>query len=101
MNLAENWVEYVFITLVFLGLLMARAIESVVLGYIIISICGVLCGHLIFKLNKRTSLPYVLIAFGFLLGYALGSYNSSKVLIVLLFFIFSIVGYYADIKGYL
>ena len=100
-NLAYNWVEYLFIVLAVIGMLVSISIKSAPFSYIVIVICGFLCGRLIFKFRKSKTLPLYLIMFGFLLGYVIGSYYSSRRLIVVLFVIANFVGYHLHEKGHI
>ena len=100
-NLAYNWVEYLFLFLMFVGLVLALKIGSAVMSYIIISLCGLISGRAFYKLRKNITFPFYIIILGFLLGYLIGSYYGNKQLIVIFFVIANIVGYFIYDKGYL
>ena len=100
-NLAYNWVEYLFLILMILGFILALKVGSAVMSYIIIVLCGLISGRLIYKLKKNITFPFYIIILGFLLGYLLGSYYGSKKLMIILFAVANIAGHFVYNKGYL
>ena len=100
-NIAYNWVEYLFLFLMFVGLILALNIGSAVMSYIIIFLCGLMSGRVLYKLKKNITFPFYIIILGFLLGYLIGSYYGNKQIIILLFVVANIASYIAYEKGYL
>jgi 4-hydroxybenzoate polyprenyltransferase len=99
-NLATNWVEYLFIVLLILGLALSLLVTSAALSYLIIIVSGVLCGRYIFQHKASLTLPLYLLMFGFVLGYVLGGFNASRWLIIIFFILSCFTGFYTLQKGY-
>ena len=100
-NLAYNWVEYLFLAVLVLGFILALKVQSAVMSYIIILICGLITGRYAFMLKHKSSFPFYVVLLGFFLGYLFGSYYGNKQVIALLFFIGNLIGYYLYDRGYI
>ena len=102
--LFERWTEGFFIALIIIGFVLSVFIKSAFISYLIVFVAGLLAGRSIAVLiRKKNIFPYVLIILGFLIGYLIGSIaiNISRVLIIIIFLIGSVLSYYICKKGYL
>src|SRR3989344_5128609 len=77
----QNWVEYFFISLIFVGFLVSIALPNPLLNYLVIFCVGLMTGRVIYrKKGKQPVFPYGLIMFGFLLGYMINAALISEVI---------------------
>ncbi|MFH1398736.1 MAG: hypothetical protein ABIG95_01335 [Candidatus Woesearchaeota archaeon] len=98
-NLAYNWVEYFFLFLMSIGIVLAFSIKSPNFSYVVIFICGFMSGRLIFKFRDNLVFTLYILLFGFLLGYLLGSYYGNKLIIIVVFIAANIYSYHLHSKG--
>ncbi|MBW2996056.1 hypothetical protein KY332_02015 [Candidatus Woesearchaeota archaeon] len=106
MNVGEmiwkNWAETLAIALLVIGFLLSISISSTVLLYIVVILSGFLAGRFYFsKIGKKPLFPFFLIIVGFMLGYALGSFNANRTAIIILFIICWIASHILHKKGYI
>ncbi len=97
-DLATTWVEVVFIILLVVGLLLSVTAANAYLNFIIIFLCGLLFGRLLYQERRNLKLAFYLVVFGFLVGYVVGSYYTNKTLVTLFFVIGITASYYAHFK---
>ncbi|MBW2980107.1 hypothetical protein KY360_01670 [Candidatus Woesearchaeota archaeon] len=97
----KNWAEVFFFILLVLGFLVALATPSAVMSYIVIFICGLIAGRLIYDRKNKGLFPYFIIIIGFLIGYLLGAYRGEREVMSVLFVIGALIGYYVYDKGVL
>ncbi len=96
-----EWVESFFVVLLIIGFLIAVFAQSVLLNYVIIFLCGLFVGRLMYEEKKTFKFPIYLIIAGFLFGYIIGSYYSDWKMIILIFVVGAIISYYIHYKKYL
>lgn len=89
----KNWMEFFFIVLMVLGMIVALASPSAVISYFIIFFVGMFAGRLIYERKNKMQLPYLLIIAGFVIGYLIGIYYGDKKLMIILFVIGAILSY--------
>lgn len=89
----KNWMEFFFIVLMILGILVALASPSAVISYFIIFLVGMFAGRLIYERKNKIQLPYFLIIAGFVIGYLIGVYYGNRRLMIILFVIGTILSY--------
>ena len=87
------WMEFFFVVLMALGILIALASPSAVISYFIIFLAGMFAGRLIYIRKRNIQLPYLLIIAGFVIGYLIGAYYGNKRLMIILFVIGSVFSY--------
>ena len=89
----KDWMEFFFLLLIVLGIIVALSAPSAVISYIIIFLCGMIAGRLLYNRHRYTQFPYVIIVTGFIIGYMIGVYYGSRVIVVVLFVLGSILSY--------
>ena len=89
----RHWMEFFFVILMVLGLLVALASPSAVIIYFIIFFIGIFAGRLIYERKNNIQLPYFLIIAGFVVGYLIGVYYGDRRLMIILFVLGSIISY--------
>ena len=85
--------EFFFVVLMIIGILIALVAPSAVISYTIISISGIFAGRLIYERRHKIQLPYFMIIAGFVIGYLLGVYYGSRRIVIALFVIGAILSY--------
>src|SRR3989338_2071422 len=89
----KNWMEFFFFVLMVIGILIALAVPSAFISYIIIFLAGMFAGRLIYERKHRIQLPYFLIIAGFVIGYLIGAYYGSRRMIIILFVLGAVLSY--------
>lgn len=89
----KNWMEFFFLVLMLIGLLIALTSPSAVISYIIIFISGMFAGRLVYERKEKIQFPYFMIIAGFVIGYLIGVYYGSRRIIIALFVIGAIISY--------
>ena len=87
------WMEFFFVVLMILGIVVALSSPSAVISYFIIFLVGMFAGRLIYIRKNNIKLPYLLIIAGFVIGYLIGTYYGNRRLMIILFVIGSIFSY--------
>lgn len=87
------WMEFFFVLLMVIGIVVALASPSAVISYFIIFVVGIFAGRLIYERRRNIQLPYFLIIAGFVIGYLIGVYYGNKRLMIVLFVLGSIISY--------
>ena len=95
----EHWAEFFFFCLLVIGFLLSLAAPSAVLSYLMIFVCGMMAGRLMYERKKKLQFPYFLIIVGFVIGYVLGAFYGNKMVILTLFIIGTFLSYYLHDKG--
>ncbi|MBS3166013.1 hypothetical protein J4444_02730 [Candidatus Woesearchaeota archaeon] len=97
-NWKEEWVETVVLGLAALGFIISLLIQSVILSYLTIILSGFVAGRIFYiKRFSQPILPFILMIVGFLLGYILGSFWTSRFWIM----VFFAVSFYASYELHL
>ena len=89
----KNYWEFLFLVLVVIGIVVALLAPSAVISYVVIFLSGIFAGRLIYARKSKIQFPYFMIIVGFVIGYLIGVYYGSKMLVVLLFVVGAILGY--------
>ena len=89
----KNWMEFFFLVIAVIGVLIALSAPSAVISYIIIFLSGIIAGRLICERKDKIKFPYLIIVLGFFIGYLIGVYYGSRIVVVVLFMLGSILGY--------
>lgn len=89
----KNWMEFFFLVLMALGVLIAFSVPSAVISYSVIFISGIFAGRVIYERKDKIKFPYFMIMVGFLIGYLIGVYYGSRRVLIVLFVMGSILSY--------
>lgn len=99
--LFRSWVEFWFFVTLVAGFIIAILSGSAVISYLMIFICGLMSGRLIFERHEKLVFPYYLIIIGFLLGFIIGTPWGNNEIIVILYILGILLGYEVVSKGWL
>lgn len=94
-----DWAEIFFFVLLIIGFILSLAAPSAVLSYIMIFLCGMMAGRLLYERKDKIQFPYYLMIIGFLLGYLIGAHYGNKRVILTLFILGTILSYYLHTIG--
>lgn len=89
-----NWAEFFFFVLMVIGIIIAVSAPSAVISYIVIFLSGMMAGRIIYFRKTKLKTAYYIIIFGFLIGYLLGTIYGSRKVVIILFFIGTLLSYY-------
>src|SRR3989338_9099192 len=92
-ELYRHLMEFFFMVLMILGIIVALATPSAVISYFIIFFVGLFAGRLMYERRNNIQLPYFLIIAGFVIGYLIGIYYGDRRLMIILFVLGSIISY--------
>ena len=90
----RSYAESLFFVLMIIGIIVALAVPSAVLSYLIIFVSGMMAGRIMYWRKDKMRFAYYLIILGFLIGFVIGTYYGSKQIVILLFLIGSVLSYY-------
>jgi len=85
--LYDKWTEFFFFIIMLAGVIIALTARSALVSYVVILIAGIMAGRIIKGGETRLGFPIYMLITGFLVGYLIGSYQYSKVIILLLYMI--------------
>ncbi len=94
----ENWAEIWFFILIVIGFLVSVTLDSKVIVYSTIFLCGAMSGRLIYERKNKLQFPYYLIIIGFLIGYMIGSRFGDRKMMIILFIFGTVLSYYLHNK---
>ena len=97
----KNWAEIFFFILLIIGFLIALMAPSAVVSYIVIFVCGMICGRMIYERKDKGIFPYFIIILGFFVGYLLGAYRGEREIMSVLFILGALISWYVYDKGIL
>lgn len=100
-NLYERWVEWVSFGLLIIGLFLGLWSGSKVVTYLVILLCGIIFGRNMFIKRFGHKIIFYVMMFAFLIGFVLGSFYGKTSVIVVLFIIGMISGYWLNKKEYI
>ncbi len=89
----KNWMEFFFLALMIIGVIIAISAPSAIISYIIIFVSGMFAGRLIYERKNKIQLPYFMIIAGFVIGYLIGVYYGSRRVVIILFVLGAILSY--------
>lgn len=93
LDLYRNWMEFFFLALIIIGVLIALSAPSAVISYMIIFLSGIFAGRLLYERRNKIQFPYFTIISGFVIGYLVGAYYGNRRIIIALFVIGTILSY--------
>ena len=89
----STWMEFWFLALMVVGLVLALLAPSAFIGYLIALISGFFTGRLLYERKHKLSFPYIIIMAGFAIGYVIGVYYGSRTIVVALFILGAVSSY--------
>ena len=89
----KNWMEFWFLVLMAIGVVIALSSPSAAISYIIMFLSGMLAGRLLYERKDKMQFPYLMIIIGFVIGYLIGVYYGSRRVSIALFIIGMILSY--------
>lgn len=89
----KNWMEFFFLVLMVVGVLIALSAPSAVISYVIAFLSGMFAGRLIYERKNKIQFPYFMIIAGFVIGYLIGVYYGSRRIVIALFVIGAVLSY--------
>ena len=94
-NVKEHWVELLATFFLAVGLLISILTETPEIVYFIIILSGFVGGRTMYVKKKTEPIfPFVIIVLAFILGYVIASFNVSRKMVILLFFLSAFTSYY-------
>lgn len=83
----RHWAELVAFWVMIAGIIIAFISPSAFVSYIIIFLCGLIAGRVLYERKHFFNLPVVIIMLGFLAGFMIGSLKNygNPIIIVVLF----------------
>jgi len=102
LNFHKSWGELFALFLLFGGFVVAFRLEYPFVAYFVISLFAFLFGR-IYYVKRRTQsiLASVLAILAFIIGFVAGSFNHSRIFVILLFLFFFFLSYWLHMKEYL
>jgi len=99
----KSGTELFFFILMVIGVIVAlwATSFSAVISYIVVFLSGMIGGRLLYERKRKISFPYYLIIIGFIIGYVLGTYYGSRMVVVILFVLGILLNYHLHNKGYI
>ena len=94
-ELYKNWMEFSTIIIMLFGMFVAVVAPSAIISYIIIFICGLFAGRLIYHIQSRAMLPYLMTIVGFVLGFLIGVYYGNRLVAFIFFLLGAFLGFMA------
>ena len=101
LDMAQNWVEYLFFILLVIGFFLAAASGSAFVSYIIVLLCGMVGGRILYKYKTDLKIPWVIVLIGFLIGFVTGSFYADTRIIVFCYLLGIFGSHYLHDKGIL
>lgn len=96
-----HWPEIIGFVVLILGFFVALSLQSAFMSYITVLLCGMIFGRLWHGVERTSKFSWLIVIFGFLIGFVLGDYYGDRRIIILLFVIGIIVSYWLHNEGYI
>lgn len=93
-DLHKNWMELFFFAVMVIGLFFALIAPSAAVSYSISFVSGMFAGRLICNRGHGIQFPYAVIMAGFAIGYVIGAYYGSRLVVIALFITGAILSHY-------
>ena len=100
-ELHRKLVEYMAAGLFVIGILVSVIVPSAVISYMIMILYGFFVGRVVYRIEHKEKMPYILIMGGFLVGLLLGIYYGSRLVALVFFVAGALTGHGAYKKGFL
>lgn len=92
-ELYRHWMELLFVALMVVGIIVALAVPSAVISYMVIFLSGIFAGRLIYERRNNIKLPYFLIIAGFFIGFLIVANYGSRIIVGIFFVIGAVFSY--------
>ncbi|MBI2652512.1 hypothetical protein HYX00_03510 [Candidatus Woesearchaeota archaeon] len=89
----KNWMEFFFLVLMVIGLIVALVTPSAVIGYILVFLSGFFAGRVLYERRNNIIFPFFIIIAGFVIGYLAGMRYGERTIAAISFVIGAIVSY--------
>ena len=90
----KNWAEMFFFVLMVIGIIINLSLPSAVVSYIVILVCGMFAGRIIYFRKGSLKSAYYIIILGFFIGYTISARYGDRKIITVLFVIGAVLSYY-------
>src|SRR3989338_7045978 len=90
----KSWGEFMFLVLIVVGIIFAIISPSAVVSYMVIFLVGGMVGRIMYWRRESLKTAYYIAAFGFLIGFFIGTYYGSRQIVIMLFFVGMMLSYY-------
>jgi hypothetical protein len=92
-ELYKNYMEFFFVVFIIIGAIIALLARSAVVSYIIIFLCGMFAGRVLYYRQDSIKLPFYVIIAGFAAGYLILVRYGSRLATAILFLAGAILCY--------
>ncbi|MBS3137671.1 hypothetical protein J4232_04515 [Candidatus Woesearchaeota archaeon] len=97
----EQWPELFSLFLLVVGFVVALFSKSAAITYIMIIVCGLVSGRMLFFRKYRMKMLFYMVTAAFLIGFIIGSFYGETRYIVVFYIIGNYVGYFLHKEAYL
>ncbi len=97
----EQWPELLSLILLVLGFFIALFSKSAAVTYIMITICGLISGRMLFFRKYRMKMLFFMVIIAFLIGFIFGSFYGTARVIIVFFIVGNYIGYFLHKEEYL
>ncbi|MBI5393106.1 hypothetical protein HZA96_04505 [Candidatus Woesearchaeota archaeon] len=97
----EQWPEMFSLFLLVVGFVVALFSKSAAVTYIMITVCGLVSGRMLFFRKYRMKMLFFMVTIGFLIGFVLGSFYGATRYIIVFYIIGNYAGYFLHKEAYL
>jgi phage-related holin len=97
----EQWPEMFSLLLLVVGFIIALFSKSAAITYIMITLCGLVSGRMLFFRKYRMKLLFFMVTIAFLIGFILGSFYGSTRYIIVFYIVGNYIGYFLHKEAYL
>ncbi|MBW3019261.1 hypothetical protein KY329_03695 [Candidatus Woesearchaeota archaeon] len=100
-NFQDDWPEFVALLFMVLGFVVAIMTDSTIAAYAVVFIMGLFFGRIWYRFEQSAKLPLILAILGCLLGIVLGLILHNLQLVLLLFVLGIIAGFWIHKRGWI
>ena len=99
----KSWPEFFFFILMVVGFFLSfwASVFSAFVSYIVVFLCGMIGGRLLYDRKQKLTFPYYLILAGFLIGFVIGTFYGNKAVVIILYILGVLISYHLYNKKYL
>jgi hypothetical protein len=100
-NFQDDWPEFVALLFLVFGFILAIMTDSRSAAYGVVFLMGLFFGRLWYRFERAAKLPLIMAILGCLLGISLGLIMQNLQVVILLFILGIIVGFWIHRKGWI
>ena len=97
-DLMFNWAEYLALIVLVIGFIIAFSVGSQFMAYTVILLAGFFFGRIWYKRKSLSRVPWIMVIMGFLIGFTIGVRYGRPEIIIVLFALGVMFGYYVHVK---